>query len=181
MRKDRLIWNKNFTTASTMINTTIFKSAFILLLVQLSRAMPADISSAEEKPEGIDGPLVHSPKPTPTNTGDHYDQRQNGTKNFRIHVDGVLLVVAPAEALLLAGDLDPSSFIGNFGNEGDGESSKPGILTPPAVDAPNKPWSTEETQKPAKQKSRHSHKLWLSSLFGPLLRSVVPKGGEKLR
>ena len=31
-----------------------------------------------------------------------YDQRQNGTENYRIHVDGLVLVVAPVEALLLA-------------------------------------------------------------------------------
>lgn len=34
---------------------------------------------------------------------DFYDQRQNGTENWRIHVDGVVLVFAPVETLLLAG------------------------------------------------------------------------------
>ena len=34
---------------------------------------------------------------------DHYDQRQNGSENFRVHVDGVMLVVAPVEAFLLTG------------------------------------------------------------------------------
>ncbi|KAK9295793.1 hypothetical protein QLX08_010004 [Tetragonisca angustula] len=36
-------------------------------------------------------------------TVDHYDQRQNGSENFRVHVDGVMLVVAPVEAFLLTG------------------------------------------------------------------------------
>ncbi|EZA48484.1 hypothetical protein X777_12978 [Ooceraea biroi] len=39
----------------------------------------------------------------PDASTDYYDQRQNGTENYRIHVDGVVLVFAPVEALLLAG------------------------------------------------------------------------------
>ena len=34
-----------------------------------------------------------------------YDQRQNGTENYRIQVDGLVLVLAPVEALLLAGGM----------------------------------------------------------------------------
>lgn len=32
----------------------------------------------------------------------HYDQRQNGTENYRVNIDGVLLAVAPAEPFLNA-------------------------------------------------------------------------------
>lgn len=38
--------------------------------------------------------------PIKEDSEDHYDQRQNGTENYRINVDGVLFAVAPAEALL---------------------------------------------------------------------------------
>lgn len=32
----------------------------------------------------------------------HYDQRQNGTENYRLNIDGVVIAVAPAESLLAA-------------------------------------------------------------------------------
>lgn len=32
-----------------------------------------------------------------------YDQRQNGSENYRIQVDGLVFVLAPVDALLLAG------------------------------------------------------------------------------
>ncbi|XP_047528039.1 uncharacterized protein LOC125064831 [Vanessa atalanta] len=32
----------------------------------------------------------------------HYDQRQNGTENYRLNIDGVVIAVAPAESLLEA-------------------------------------------------------------------------------
>lgn len=34
--------------------------------------------------------------------GDHYDQRQNGTENYRLNIDGVVIAVAPADSLLAA-------------------------------------------------------------------------------
>lgn len=34
--------------------------------------------------------------------GEHYDQRQNGTENYRLNIDGVVIAVAPAESLLAA-------------------------------------------------------------------------------
>lgn len=110
-----------------MINATIFKSAFVsLVLISFAMARPADSESKPEEPHP-DILDLQSSKPSTTTTlrptvpGDHYDQRQNGTKNFRIHVDGVVFLVAPAEALLLAGELDPSL----LGIGQGGSSSKP--------------------------------------------------------
>lgn len=34
--------------------------------------------------------------------GQHYDQRQNGTENYRLNIDGVVFAFAPAESLLAA-------------------------------------------------------------------------------
>lgn len=33
---------------------------------------------------------------------DVYDQRQNGTENYRLNIDGVVIAIAPADALLAA-------------------------------------------------------------------------------
>lgn len=43
-----------------------------------------------------------------------YDQRQNGTENYRIQVDGLVLVLAPVEALLLAGGMGSEMMNGQF-------------------------------------------------------------------
>ncbi|KAJ2952896.1 hypothetical protein O0L34_g7259 [Tuta absoluta] len=37
----------------------------------------------------------------------HYDQRQNGSENYRLNIDGVVIAVAPADSLLsAASDID---------------------------------------------------------------------------
>ncbi|XP_015514901.1 uncharacterized protein LOC107220719 [Neodiprion lecontei] len=149
-----------------MINTTIFKSAFILLaLLYQAMSHPLDTDA------GVESSKFSAEEITairPSVGGDHYDQRQNGTKNFRIHVDGVVIVVAPAEALLLPGELDPS--ILGFGQEGIDAPLKPETATTES----HKPLTVEETQKPIKKKFIHSHNLRLSSLLGPILRSISP-------
>lgn len=43
------------------------------------------------------------PIPAYSDAVDYYDQRQNGSENYRVHVDGFALVIVPMEALLLAG------------------------------------------------------------------------------
>ncbi|XP_033226677.1 uncharacterized protein LOC117179114 [Belonocnema kinseyi] len=43
-----------------------------------------------------------------------YDQRQNGTENYRIQVDGLVLVLAPVEALLMAGGMGSEIMNGQF-------------------------------------------------------------------
>lgn len=46
---------------------------------------------------------------------EYYDQRQNGTENIRIDLNGVVIVVSPLEALLTAASLfDSSLFQENF-------------------------------------------------------------------
>lgn len=44
-----------------------------------------------------------APASTYSETTDYYDQRQNGTENYRIHLNGLVFVFAPVEAMLLAG------------------------------------------------------------------------------
>ncbi|KAJ8722501.1 hypothetical protein PYW07_003681 [Mythimna separata] len=45
--------------------------------------------------------------PAPDCAMKHYDQRQNGSENYRLNIDGVVIAVAPAESLLSAlGDMD---------------------------------------------------------------------------
>lgn len=45
--------------------------------------------------------------PAPDCTQKHYDQRQNGTENYRLNIDGVVIAVAPAESIMSAlGDMD---------------------------------------------------------------------------
>ncbi|XP_075969863.1 uncharacterized protein LOC142972537 isoform X2 [Anticarsia gemmatalis] len=50
---------------------------------------------------------VVSGAPTPDCVQKHYDQRQNGSENYRVNIDGVVIAVAPAESLMSAlGDMD---------------------------------------------------------------------------
>ncbi|RVE44426.1 hypothetical protein evm_010903 [Chilo suppressalis] len=42
----------------------------------------------------------------------HYDQRQNGSENYRLNIDGVVIAVAPADSLLAAAsDIDISDLL----------------------------------------------------------------------
>lgn len=50
-----------------------------------------------------------------------YDQRQNGTENYRINVDGVFVMIAPAEDILDAAqglDLDQLISLSNITDDG---------------------------------------------------------------
>lgn len=65
---------------------------------------------------------------------DYYDQRQNGSENYRIHVDGLAFVFAPIEALLLAGaaggTLESNLSLSSLGispNQSIGELNKPAV------------------------------------------------------
>lgn len=57
--------------------------ALLLALLSLASAAPA-------------------PAPAPDCDHVHYDQRQNGTENYRLNIDGVVIAVAPADTLLEA-------------------------------------------------------------------------------
>lgn len=45
--------------------------------------------------------------PAPECAQKHYDQRQNGSENYRLNIDGVVIAVAPAESIMSAlGDME---------------------------------------------------------------------------
>ncbi|XP_026724698.1 uncharacterized protein LOC113491745 isoform X2 [Trichoplusia ni] len=45
--------------------------------------------------------------PAPDCAQKHYDQRQNGSENYRLNIDGVVIAVAPAESIMSAlGDME---------------------------------------------------------------------------
>ncbi|XP_067205070.1 uncharacterized protein [Linepithema humile] len=94
---------------------------------------------------------------------DYYDQRQNGSENWRIHVDGVVLVFAPVETLLLAG------LAGSNLSIPDGGSTIPsfGDLDKPSIDVINK-------TEPAISKTYSMNKpaLRLANFFAPFIRRL---------
>lgn len=111
------------------INMRVFKS---LLLVAV-----LFFNGIECLPVAGETSIAESPttKAAESNSeNDHYDQRQNGTDNYRIHVDGVVLAFAPVEALLLAGanGIDKPSLIPI-----PPEPSKPTPDKPPAEPRPS--------------------------------------------
>lgn len=94
----------------------IFKT--VLLIVSFGASVQC-LPVAEE-PSKTETPSSVVPQETTTATipshpdiTDYYDQRQNGTENYRLHVDGVVFVFAPVEALLLAGVTDSNLPISN--------------------------------------------------------------------
>lgn len=61
-------------------------------------AAPAASTTTTAAPAPVAAPL---PEITPLQPGEEfYDQRQNGSENYRIHMDGMVVVVAPPEALM---------------------------------------------------------------------------------
>ncbi|XP_014203402.1 uncharacterized protein LOC106635780 [Copidosoma floridanum] len=44
-----------------------------------------------------------TPEPKKDPSIDHYDQRQNGTENYRVKVDGLVFILAPADTLMMGG------------------------------------------------------------------------------
>lgn len=75
----------------------------------------------------------------------HYDQRQNGSENYRLNIDGVVIAVAPADSLLAAAsDIDISDLLDldDFN-----EVQKP---KPPSSAAPLKPPQIEPKPEDAK-------------------------------
>ncbi|XP_072745881.1 uncharacterized protein [Anoplolepis gracilipes] len=99
------------------INMRIFKTVLLIASCGVSvRCLPI----AEESPKiEVSSSVIPEDITTAasiftnSDTIDYYDQRQNGTENYRIHVDGVIFVFAPVEALLLAGSTDSNLPISN--------------------------------------------------------------------
>lgn len=96
------------------INMRIFKTVLLIAYLGASvRCLPVDGESTTESKTEVPSavvpsttePITIAPATLPVAQSDnnYYDQRQNGSENYRIHVDGVVLVFAPVEALLLAG------------------------------------------------------------------------------
>ncbi|XP_049867596.1 uncharacterized protein LOC126367862 isoform X2 [Pectinophora gossypiella] len=77
---------------------------------------------------------VAAPAPDCKERETHYDQRQNGTENYRLNIDGVVIAVAPADSLLSAAS--SIDFNDLFDLEELNELQKP---KPPSDDKPPKP------------------------------------------
>lgn len=74
----------------------------------------------------------------------HYDQRQNGTDNYRVNIDGVVIAVAPSDSLLAAAsEID---FNDLFDLEEFNELQKP---KPPSDEKPVLEPKPDEPAKPA--------------------------------
>lgn len=109
------------------INMRIFKTVLLIASFGASvRCLPiteesstTEVSSSSVIPQEATTALSHP------DTTDYYDQRQNGTENYRIHVDGVVFVFAPVEAMLLAGATDSNLPISNGGSQS--AADKPNI------------------------------------------------------
>ncbi|XP_076283747.1 uncharacterized protein LOC143210616 [Lasioglossum baleicum] len=137
------------------INTRIFKMVVLLLL-----PMVMNLNRIECKPLTNETSLEDLTTALPSSSSpqvDHYDQRQNGTENYRVHLDGIVFVLAPVEALFLAN----AAAAGN----------KPNLPIPdPAKPTLGKP---EVEQKPSPlPKSATRAGTRLSSLLAPFLHRL---------
>lgn len=138
------------------INMRIFKTVLLIASFASVRCLPvteSTVGTTETKVEVTSlvpqektaASTTNGPLPTRADITDYYDQRQNGSENYRIHVDGVVLVFAPVEALLLAGaasTTEPNLSISNLSNASSllslNELTKPGFTgiqnkTDPAI------------------------------------------------
>lgn len=79
-----------------MINykRVVCEGAVLLALLAVAFAAPKEYKEHKEHKEPRD--CVEIEKES------HYDQRQNGTENYRLNIDGVVIAVAPAESILEA-------------------------------------------------------------------------------
>ncbi|XP_049803674.1 uncharacterized protein LOC126237530 [Schistocerca nitens] len=123
-----------------------------------------------------------------------YDQRQNGSENYRVHVDGVVVAVVPAEVLVplvvgassnsdLEHQLEELLASAGAGSGGSGSASgKPqppaegGHSKPPAKPTPPPPTpqstTSEDSKLPQGGEKPNKGKLRLSHLLLPLLRRL---------
>ncbi|EFN82232.1 hypothetical protein EAI_05181 [Harpegnathos saltator] len=113
----------------------------------------------------------------------YYDQRQNGSENYRIHVDGVVLVFAPVEALLLAGATAAGTTASNSPtSEHDGPAPlKVGLaqldaaqLAVAQLDSEKPNADLQNKTEPANSKTIHRSPLRVAHLLAPFLRRLHP-------
>ncbi|KAK2583525.1 hypothetical protein KPH14_009481 [Odynerus spinipes] len=139
----------------------LFKSTLLLLLAFLSSQIGC--LPLEEPTTSSSASLS-----TTLGSGDHYDQRQNGSDNYRIHVDGVVVVVAPVEALLLAGGVASGTNLSDISSlESALQSTLKPIEEKPSLESLDKPISSP--------KSTHRSSLRLINLLAPFLRRLYHK------
>lgn len=113
------------------INMRIFKTVLLIVSFGASvRCLPVAEEPSNNKTEASSSliPQETTTAAIPTSdTIDYYDQRQNGSENYRIHVDGVVFIFAPVEALLLAGATDSNLPISNHSESSIQLGDKPNI------------------------------------------------------
>ncbi|CAL1675370.1 unnamed protein product [Lasius platythorax] len=156
------------------INMRIFKTVLLIASFGASvRCLPiAEESSKTEETSSVipqeattEAALIS----TQFDTTDYYDQRQNGTENYRIHVDGVVFVFAPVEALLLAGASDSNLPISNQG----------GSPIQSTGDRPNVDGIQNKTES-AISKTIHKPALRLVNFLTPLIRRIHHERGTSV-
>ncbi|KOC64750.1 hypothetical protein WH47_00253 [Habropoda laboriosa] len=133
----------------------IFKTV-LLLAAFCSNSVVQCLPVANETSIVESSSLTTTQQPPYSSTVDHYDQRQNGTENYRIHVDDVIFVIAPVETLLLAGAA---------------VDNKPNL---PIIDSLKPPSSKPEIdpKQSLAPKSAHRPGLRLANLLVPLFRRI---------
>uniref|UniRef100_A0ABD2WJ30 DUF4794 domain-containing protein n=1 Tax=Trichogramma kaykai TaxID=54128 RepID=A0ABD2WJ30_9HYME len=74
----------------------------------IANETPAAAAAAAAAPSATitAAPLIEQDKSNDRDI-DRYDQRQNGTENYRVNVDGLVFILAPAETLLMGAALGP--------------------------------------------------------------------------
>ncbi|CAL7949574.1 unnamed protein product [Xylocopa violacea] len=142
------------------INMRIFKT--VLLLAAFCSNRVAQCLPLENESSTVESSSPTTQPPYGSSAIDHYDQRQNGSENFRIHVDGVVFLVAPAETLLLAGIA------------GDNKPNLPATetLKPPSDKPEVDPKPSPSPSPSPSPKSANRASLRLANLLGPLLRRI---------
>lgn len=130
----------------------VFKTIFTLLIAftSLVQAGPASFLRLEHRTDddSLSLPMDNLEFSTTNSSStvsplqDTYDQRQNGTENYQIHVDGFVVLLAPMEALLLA---DAVSGGGN-------NDFLAGLAEAASKPQQSKPEEPKPTQKPVEEK-----------------------------
>ncbi|XP_029174262.1 uncharacterized protein LOC114942936 [Nylanderia fulva] len=145
------------------INMRIFKTVLLIVSFGASvRCLPiAEESSTTEASSVISQEITTAL--SPSDTTDYYDQSQNGTENYRIHVDGVVFVFAPVEAMLLAGATDSNLPISNGGSQSAGDK--------PNIHNKTESMFSKTIQKPASR---------LASFLAPLIRRIHHERGTSV-
>ncbi|KYM93040.1 hypothetical protein ALC53_00579 [Atta colombica] len=165
------------------INMRVFKTVLLIAFFASVQCLPVIDKSTESeidsKIEIKDEIISVIPQETavtfaaPTSTLsdaiDYYDQRQNGTENYRIHLDGLVFVFAPVEALLLAGATGNSEHNLSISNQK--------VSTPPTIQSINeldKPIIDSVPNKTdlAISKTLNKPAVLLMNFLSPLIRRI---------